>query len=408
MNTVTSLRAPRVLVQADGIRRRIGEYARPLGRRALIVTDQRFATTAHYEDIVRSLEAHGVQTSTFDESLPELPSSQVSAVAALAADAELIVAVGGGSCLDLAKVAAVVRTYGGAVQDYFGEHRVPGPVLPIIAVPTTAGTGSEATPVAVVTDTARGVKLGVSSPHIVPHTALVDPELTHTSPPALTASVGADALSHLVESFTAIQRDYTGTTWTDRVFLGKGALTDALAREGLRLVAANLRTAVEDGLDAEARRAMCTAATFGGLTLGTAGTAAAHALQYPIGTLTHTPHGVGVGVLLPYVMRFNKPAAIGPLAEIGDVFGAQPGGSLDTRAEHAIDAVAGLLAAIGIPRTLRDLGMPEDSLGWAAHEALASARLVDNNPRPLGEPELHAILSAAFTGDTRLLESIPS
>ena len=154
-----------------------------------------------------------------------------------------MVGMGGGSCLDLAKAVAVLLTHGGEASDYYGELRVPGPVMPVVALPTTAGTGSEVTPVAVLTDPERVSKVGISSPHLIPHTAVCDPELTVGCPPALTASAGADALSHVIEAFTAVRRPVTAELATERVFVGKNELTDTYALLGVRLIAGSLQRA---------------------------------------------------------------------------------------------------------------------------------------------------------------------
>lgn len=401
MKPFGAIRGPKVVVFAEGARHSVGNHAAAIGPRAFVVTDARFAQTIEFMEILASLHDAGVQTEQFTDTAPEIPSDQVDEVAQAAKvfEPDVLIGVGGGSCIDLAKVTSVVVAHGGQVSDYWGENRVPGATLPVIAMPTTAGTGSEVTPVAVVTDTARGVKAGVSSPEIIPHIAIIDPELSYTCPAKLTASVGADALAHLVESFTAASRPYTATLLTERVFVGKSELTDLYAREGIRLLAAHLEAACSNGNNTEARRAMSLAATFGGYALGTAGTAAAHAMQYPIGARTHTPHGVGVGILLPYVMEFNRCAAREPLAEIGELFGATTGGSVDERIDHGIASVRGLLGRIGIPATLREIGMNEADLNEAAEAAMGSKRLVENNPRNLDAQAILTIFKAALDGD---------
>lgn len=396
---LNALRSPRTIVIAEGARHSVGHHAAALGASAILITDERCATTQGFADILTSLTVAGVDVAVYASTQPELPSEQVAEVAAMLGEREIVIGVGGGSCIDLAKAAAVIGAYSGTIADYYGENRVPGPVLPIIAVPTTAGTGAEVTPVAVISDGATGIKSGVSSPRLIPEVALVDPELTYTCPAGLTAAVGADALCHLVESYTAIPREQGAEAVLSKVFLGAGELTAVYGREGLRLADAYLERAVRDGSDVEARGGMARAATYGGLALGTAGTAAAHALQYPIGALTHTPHGVGVGILLPYVMRFNRSHARAAFAELGAVLGAPTDATVEQRADHAIHRITEILHAIGIPKTLAEIGMSETDLPAAVTAAMRSERLIHNNPRPLDEAGVQTLFSAALTGD---------
>jgi alcohol dehydrogenase len=399
------LRGPRQVLFGAGQRHAVGTVTAALGSRALVCTDARFGGTREFADLVRLLEGAGVQVTAFTEVLPDVPVHQVVQCAALAAraDPDVVVGMGGGSCLDLAKAVAVVLAHGGEPSEYYGELRVPGPVVPIVALPTTAGTGSEVTPVAVLTDPERISKVGISSPYLIPHTAVCDPELTLGCPPALTASAGADALSHVVEAFTALRRPVSAELATEYVFVGKNELTDTFALLGARLIAASLHRAWSNPDDMEAREAMMLGATAGGFALGSAGTAAAHAIQYPVGAVTHTPHGVGVGCLLPYVMEFNRPARVPELAAVALAMGAHSDASPEDLADEAIDRVAALLASVGIPSTLAELGLPPDRLRWTAEQASAAERLVANNPRPLDVDTLEQIVRAAHAGDRAAL-----
>ena len=399
------LRGPRQVLFGAGQRHALGTVTAALGSRALVCTDARFGSTREFADLVQLLEGAGVRVTTFTEVLPDVPVHQVTQCAELAArvDPDVVVGMGGGSCLDLAKAVAVVLTHGGQASDYYGELRVPGPVVPVVALPTTAGTGSEVTPVAVLTDPERVSKVGISSPHIIPHTAVCDPELTLGCPPALTASAGADAHSHVVEAFTAVRHPVTSALATERVFVGKNELTDTFALLGVRLISGSLHRAWSRPDDMAAREAMMLGATAGGFALGSAGTAAAHAIQYPVGALTHTPHGVGVGALLPYVMEFNRSVRVVEMAAVALAMGARADASPEDLADQAIDRVAALLASVGIPSTLADLGVPADRLRWTAEQAMGAARLVANNPRPLDVDTLEAIIRAAHAGDRAAL-----
>lgn len=410
MSMLGVLRAPRQVVFGAGQRHALGTLTAALGSRALVCTDARFGATDDFTELVGHLEDAGVHVTVFAEVLPDVPVHQVSECAALVAHAppDVVIGMGGGSCLDLAKAVAVLLTHGGTPSDYYGESRVPGPVLPVVALPTTAGTGSEVTPVAVLTDPERVSKVGISSPHLIPHTAVCDPELTVGCPPALTASAGADALSHGIEAFTAVLRPMTTELTTERVFVGKNKLTDSYALMAVRQIAGSLRVAWSDPGNMRAREAMMLGATAGGFALGTAGTAAAHAIQYPVGALTHTPHGIGVGVLLPYVMEFNRPVRVAELAAVARAMGADPETPDEELADEAIDRVAALFASVGIPATLAELGLPADRLRWTAEQALGAGRLIANNPRPLDVDAVEQIVRAAHAGDRAALRQTPA
>lgn len=398
MNFFGTIRAPRELVFGSGQRHSLGRIANKLGSRALVVTDARLAADAEFAATIEQLEKAGLAVRVDDSTLPDVPVDSAAASAAAARDfaPDVVVGIGGGSCLDMAKCLAVLLTHGGRPQNYYGEYNVPGPVMPIIALPTTAGTGSEATPVAVLSDAERSLKVGISSPHIIPTASICDPDLTLTCPPGLTAVAGADALTHAIEAFTAIRRDPVAGIAQERVFIGKNAFSDHFALRAISLLWQGLEAAYKDGSNTRAREKVMMGATFAGLAFGVAGTAAAHAIQYPVGALTHTAHGAGVACLMPYVMRWNAPQISGELAEIAGATG------LDG-ADEVIPAVAALFSRLGIAPTLRELGLEEDRLDWVAEQSCGIARLVQNNPRPLPLPDMRKLIAAAYSGDASLL-----
>lgn len=403
-----TLRTPRNLVFGVGQRQALAGYAASLGRRALVVTDERLGADAEFAGLMDLLNAAGLQTKVFDRTIAELPieciAQGVEAGKALGAD--LVIGIGGGSCLDAAKVVAVLLTHGGRASDYYGEFKVPGPVLPLISLPTTSGTGSEVTPVAVVTDPDRAVKVGIASPHIISHTAICDPELTYSCPPGLTAVSGADALTHAIEAYTTLRREPTGTIAHEHVFLGKNALSDNYALLAISHIASSLKRAFDDGTDKKARERLMLGATTAGLAFGTAGTAAAHAVQYPIGAMTHTPHGAGVAVMMPYVMEFNRPYCEPELADIGVAMGLDTKGkTISEQAGATIDAVEQLFGSIGIPKTIADLGIVSSQLSQVAEQAMGSARLIKNNPRPIERDTMTTLVEAAFAGDRARLRA---
>jgi alcohol dehydrogenase class IV len=248
------------------------------------------------------------------------------------------------------------------------------------------------TPVAVLSDAERSLKVGISSPYLIPTVSICDPDLTLSCPPALTAIAGADALTHALEALTAIRRDPVPGIAQQRVFVGKNELSDHFALSAIALLWPGLEAAYRDGADRAAREKVMLGATLAGLAFGVAGTAAAHAIQYPVGALTHTAHGLGVACLMPYVMTWNAPVIRGELARIAQVAGL--GGPDDV-----IPALVSLLARIGIPATLRDLGLGEDRIDWVAEQSSGITRLIQNNPRPLAPHEMRNLVAAAYRGD---------
>ncbi|PST18825.1 alcohol dehydrogenase [Mesorhizobium plurifarium] len=394
MNLFGTLRAPRELLFGSRQRHALAGAAARLGRRALVVTDGRLAAEADFLTLVGQLEEASLAVLVDSSTLPDVPveSAIASAEGARGFAPDLIVGVGGGSCLDMAKCVALLLTHGGRPQDYYGENAVPGPVMPIIAVPTTAGTGSEVTPVAVLSDSERTLKVGISSPYLIPTVSICDPELTLSCPPGLTAIAGADALTHAIEALTAIRREPVPGIAQQRVFVGKNELSDQFALGAIAHLWQGLEAACSNGSDIAAREKVMLGATLAGLAFGAAGTAAAHAIQYPVGALTHTAHGVGVACLMPYVMTWNAPVIEEELARIAQAVG------LDG-AEAVIPAVSSLFERIGIPKTLGDLGLRHEQIDWVAEQSSGITRLVQNNPRPLNANEMRKLVAAAFSGD---------
>jgi alcohol dehydrogenase class IV len=395
-----ALRLPRSILFGRGQRAALGSVTARVGRRALLCTDERQAAQPEFTAMLADLAAHDVETHVFDGTIPDLPLSSIDAcitqVQGFAPD--VVIGIGGGSSIDLSKVVAVLLTHGGSVREYYGEFAVPGPVLPLIAVPTTSGTGSEVTPVAVVADEERGAKVGIASPHLIPEIAICDPELTVTCPPALTAFSGADALTHAVEAFTTLARPIDAMLTQEHVFVGKNILSDHMAQLAVTNIFRYLERAYNDGSDIEAREGVMLAALAAGCAFGTAGTAAAHALQYPVGNLTHTAHGLGVATLLPFVMQFNRPACVPAFANLAEMVGVR-GATETDRAQAFIDAVADLFARIDIPSSLAALGLKADQQDYVAEYSLGAQRLIKNNPRPLDLAAMQTITRAAFAGD---------
>ena len=239
------------------------------------------------------------------------------------------------------------------------------------------------------------MKVGISSPYLIPRTAICDPELTRTCPPTVTAHSGIDALSHAIEAFMAIARPSAPELPLERVAVGKNALSDVLALAAVREIGAHLDRAVDDGNDIQARAGMLFGSLIAGLAFANSGVSIAHALQFAIGAATGTPHGLGTGMMLPYVMAFNRPAREPELAELAAALG-EPGGD-------AAAIVHALGLRIGLPARLADLGLAEDRLEPMGEQAAGIRRLADNNPRPVDAADCTAILRAAWHGDLSLL-----
>lgn len=401
-----ALRSPRNIVFGNGQRASLPRYVAALGKKVLLVTDQRMADEETFGVLKAGVVAAGLDVAVFSGVEAELPAECLKAGVKAATDfgADVIVGIGGGSCIDAAKVIALIAAHGGAISDYYGEFKVPGPILPLVAIPTTAGTGSEVTPVAVVADPDRAVKVGIASPYLIPDTAICDPELTVSCPPGLTAVSGADALVHAIEAYTTARRAEAANTTLEHVFVGKNALTDGFAMAAIANIGRSLAKAVAHGTDSAARADVMLGAMQAGMAFGTAGTSVCHAVQYPVGALTHTAHGLGVALMLPYALAFNRNHALADIAAIGRLLGFAEAGSDDASAADAcIRGIADLLVTIAVPKSLAEIGVKSEELPWIAEQALAANRLIKNNPRPVDRAGMDLLIAAAFAGDLSML-----
>jgi len=396
------LRQPRYVLFGPGQRRQAPQVVAALGRRVLVVTDARMATVTEFAELADGLRAAGAAVSVFSETEPDLPRENVVEVVRRFAGQPLdvIVGIGGGSCLDLAKVVSVVLANGGDVRDYYGEFLVPGPGLPVVTIPTTGGTGAEVTCVSVIFDREKGMKVGVASPYLEAAAAIIDPELTLTCPPPLTAATAADALTHLIESFTSRAKNPTPAAIAGKLYVGKNVLADTYARTGLKVAGTSLEAVAAAPADLQARSDTMFAAFCAGMAINTAGTAGAHAIQSPIGNITHTSHGFGVGALLPYVMRYNLPARVSEFAEVGRLLEACDASAPElSQARAGIERVDAILALLGVPGDLKTLGLSAGDFGYVADQSLLATRLTDNNPRPLDRKGIVRILERGYAGD---------
>lgn len=338
----------------------VGAWAKERGvTRSLVVTGQ---SNAKRVDLL-ALPGH---VEVFGSAMPEPDIPNLNAALAIAERArpQLVVGFGGGSAMDLAKLIAVLPGSGQTIHDVVGPEKVKGRHVLLAQVPTTAGTGSEAGTRALVTDPATQNKLAVQSRHMMADLAVVDPELTLTVPPAVTAATGVDALAHCVEGFTSRKAH---------------PLINLYALEGIRLVGRYLARAVRDGSDREARAGLALASLYGGYCLGPVNTTAGHAVAYPLGTRHHIAHGLACAVIFPHTLAFNAPVTAEKTALVLQALGAA-----EARDEATVYAAAyDWCASLGIEMRLSKLGVPKEDLPNMATEAHAIRRLLDNNPRDL-------------------------
>ncbi|HZY84321.1 MAG TPA: iron-containing alcohol dehydrogenase [Gemmataceae bacterium] len=379
----------------------LGELATRLRlRRILIVTDPVLVKAGVAERVHIPLADAGVGIEVFSEGEPE-PSLRAAAECAAAAREfrpDAVLGLGGGSNMDLAKITAVVLAHGGEARDYVGDDKIPGPVVPLICLPTTAGTGSEVSAAAVLTDADNHMKVGVLSNFLRPKVAVVDPLLTVSCPPKVTADSGIDALTHAIEAYTAVDNESFPLPQGERtVYQGRHPFGDMLAEKAIALIGKYLRRAVTHGGDLEAREGMALAATLAGLAFSNVGVALVHALEYPLGGATHCSHGAGNGLLLPYVMAFNLPARRPEFAAVARLLGENTDGLREVEAaQRAVRAVEKLRADVGIPQHLSELGVTEAQLRPFAEKAFAVKRILRVNPRAVTLEDMEGILRSAL------------
>jgi alcohol dehydrogenase len=380
---------------------KLGDIARSWNwQRVFVVTDRILARAGIVESVAGPLRAAGVELEIFDGGEPE-PSLAVIRTALAAAKPfrpDAVLGLGGGSNMDAAKLVAIVLAHGGEPTDYTGDSRVPGPVTPIVCVPTTAGTGSEVSAAAVFTDTANKIKVSSLSQHIRPKVAIVDPLLTISCPPKVTADSGIDSLVHAIEAITAVDHEeFLKRPGGASVYQGKNPMADLMAAKCIELVGQFLRRAVKDGRDLDAREGMALAATYGGLAFSNAGVALVHAMEYPVGGAVHVSHGAGNGLLLPHVMRFNLAARMDVFAKLPFILGEYPSSADKTfLANAAVETVVKLCADIGIPSRLRDIGVTPEMLPGFADKAHSISRLMRVNPVSPTRDEILAIYRNAL------------
>ena len=371
--------------------------------RALIVTDTNLSNLGLVARVSSNLEAAGIKVTIYAECQPEPPLECAVEACQVAAKAGAngLIALGGGSNIDIAKMAAILMKYGGTPADYFGFDRVPGTIAPLIACPTTAGTGSEVSNSSVLTDHAAATKVSSLSHYLRPAAAIVDPDLTDTCPAKVSAHSGIDALVHAIEAVTARSSlEIPGATQLERPYVGAYSFTELLGMEAIRLIGKSLVQAVKHGDDRAARDDMALAALLAGMAFSNSGVALVHALEYPIGALTHCSHGEGNGLLLPHVMQYNLPTRQAHFARIAAALASKPDSlakmSESELAQESVEQVKRLQSELGIRSKLSQLGLERSHIQVVASKAFSIKRLMTTNPREPSEAELRSLLEAAY------------
>ena len=382
---ITYFRTAETLITGTGSIAQIGEQAKKLkATKVIIVTDKIIRQTGLLSKVTEPLVVAGLEVDIIDDVVPEPPFENLEQMVTKIEGYgyNLLIGVGGGSALDITKVLSVMLTNKGDVRDMIGIEKIENPGVPTILVPTTSGTGSEVTYNAIFTDTRDMVKKGIVSPYLLPKVAIVDAELTLTVPPAVTAATGMDALVHAVESYTAIRAN---------------ELTDGIALQAIKLISRSLRKAVYNGMDLKAREDMAMGSLLAGISLGNAGVGAVHALAYPLGGKFKVPHGVANSLLLPFVMKYNAVADLEKFTEVAKAMGENVEGlSLREAADRAVQALAQLSEDVGIPASLKDVGVTPSDITALAEEASKVDRLLNNNPRWLTIKEIQKIYEDAY------------
>lgn len=381
MKPITLLQPQKVVFGTGCIQTFVEDYKKMGLKRLFILTAPPILPLI--EEPLAALEADGTDIEVFDQIMAEPTLNDFNNIVEKARlfDADSVVGIGGGSVLDIAKLVAAFTDSDQQAADCFGTGFIKEKGLWFACLPTTAGTGSEVSPNAILLDERDHLKKGIVSPFLIADAAYIDPKLTWTVPAKVTADTGMDALTHCIEAYT-----------------NKFAhpAVDIYALQGISLIAANLLKAVKDGKDQEAREALALGSLYGGLCLGPVNTAAVHALSYPLGGEFHIPHGLSNAILLPSVMKFNRPANLRRYAEVAIALGCEPGKDDNETAQHGVDFIYQLADAVGIPKKLTDLGIPQSAVDGMAKAAMEVQRLLKNNPRVVTEQDARDIYNSLY------------
>ena len=381
MKAITLLQPQKIVFGTGCIETFVEDYQKLGLQRLMVLTAPPILPLI--EEPLAKLKEAGVSIEIFQNILAEPTVNDFKAIIEVAREfkADSVVGIGGGSVLDVTKLVAAFINSDQQVEDCFGTGFIKAKGLWFACLPTTAGTGSEVSPNAILLDERDHLKKGIVSPYLIADAAYVDPKLTWTVPSKVTADTGMDALTHCIEAYT-------------NKFAHPSV--DIYALQGIRLIAANLERAVKDGKDVEAREALAFGSLYGGMCLGPVNTAAVHALSYPLGGEFHIPHGLSNAILLPSVMKFNMPANVKRHAEVAIALGCEPGKNDEETAQRGVDFIYRLAAAVGIPDKLTALGIPQTSVPGMAKAAMQVQRLLKNNPREVTEQDALDIYNSLY------------
>ena len=370
IGVLRTLLAPRKTLFGVGAVEKVTEEANQLGcSKILIVTDEIVEKLKIVDKVTGPLASGGFEIDIWDKVEPEptMPIANNLTESTRKKDYDLIIGIGGGSSLDMAKVAAMMKTNPGGLGDYLGGVPIVRRGVPLIAIPTTSGTGSEATATLVVTH--NEMKTGLTHPNLMPDIAVVDPALTKSLPQRVTANTGLDALSHAIEAYMSIKNN---------------SFADAVALQSIRLIANNLRLAYSQGDNLEARINMSMASMLGGLSIANSSTCGGHAIAYGFAVMKQLPHGFSCALALPFIMEYNLLAIPGRIANIANMLGEDTTGLNDKQAAYkAVNAVAELNQDLGVPLSLKELGVGHDEISKIADETMKIQRLLAVNPRTM-------------------------
>jgi alcohol dehydrogenase len=383
MNHVSTFKSANKLITGKGATEKLLEETVRLGmRNPLIVTDEILLKLGVVEKVTKLLADHpyGIYGGVKPE--PEISLVAECKEVFISGQHDGFIALGGGSAIDIAKAVSAYATFAGEIEELFGTDLVPEKGAPIIAIPTTAGTGSEVTNISILSDTEAQLKKGIVSDFLLPDVAIVSPEMTLTMPKSVTAASGIDALVHAIEAYISINAS---------------PITDALAIGAMKMIAKNLPKAYANPNHLEAREHMATASLMAGMAFGNAGVGAVHALAYPLGGRYHIPHGVSNALLLPYVMEWNKIASPERFRDIAEALGEVTHGLSDAEASSiAVQAMRRLCTDVHIPKGLRNFNIPKEDIRSMSEDASQITRLLKNNPRVLSTDDIEEIYQSAY------------
>ena len=398
MNDAWKFNSAGQIVFGNGAIQRLPALIHRLGaKRVAVITDPGIEKAGLLRRIEEVLRAGNFNPQVYAQAMPEPDMASVMKCRDElgATRPDLLIAVGGGSSIDLAKIIAVLLTHGGHPSDYYGENKVPGKVMPIIAIPTTAGTGSEVSPVAIVTDDKLNMKVGISDNHLRPAVALLDAEMTLPLPPYITACTGMDALTQAIEAYYGKDYRYVKSDG-DPIYQGSNPMADLLAERAISLIAENLPVAVHQGSNLEARSNMLLGNIYSALAFSNSGVSWIHAVAYPVAERAPRPHGEVVGLLLPYGMQYNAAVAPEKFARIAELLGEPAEGTREARAQRGIERIFRLLEVLGMPSRLSQIGITRDQVDEIVDNSLTIERLNRLNPRALVRDDLVRLLHHAL------------